>query len=111
MTRHYEVGEKAMQVMGVKIGETETEKKVLFAIDEDWLAKRREEPIDPAMPIIDPHHHLWDRGSRYLLDELKHDIDSSGHNIRATVFLQCDLKAIPILHLLVKPNSSTELRP
>ena len=90
MTRHYEVGEKAMQVMGVKIGETETEKKVLFAINEDWLAKRREEPIDPAMPIIDPHHHLWDRGSRYLLDDLKHDIDSSGHNIRATVFLQCD---------------------
>ena len=52
----------------------ETEKKVLFALNEDWLAKRREEPIDPAMPIIDPHHHLWDRGSRYLLDDLKHDI-------------------------------------
>ena len=53
--------------MTVKIGETEIEKKVLFAINEDWLAKRREEPIDPAMPIIDPHHHLWERGSRYLL--------------------------------------------
>jgi predicted TIM-barrel fold metal-dependent hydrolase len=79
-----------MQVLGVNIGETETEKKVLFAINEDWLAKRREEPIDPAMPIIDPHHHLWDRGSRYLLEELKCDIDSSGHNIRASVFLQCD---------------------
>ena len=76
--------------MNVKIGETETEKKILFAINEDWLALRREEPIDPAMPIIDPHHHLWDRGSRYLLDELKYDIDLSGHNIRASVFLQCD---------------------
>jgi predicted TIM-barrel fold metal-dependent hydrolase len=42
------------------------------------------------MPIIDPHHHLWDRGARYLLEELKRDIDASGHNVRATVFLQCD---------------------
>jgi L-fuconolactonase len=80
-----------MDVMGVKIGETEHEKKVLFAIDEDWLAKRREEPIDPKMPIIDPHHHLWERGgARYLLRELKGDIDAGGHNVRATVFLQCD---------------------
>jgi len=77
--------------MNVKIGKTEPEKRILFAINEDWLALRREEPIDPAMPIVDPHHHLWDRGSRYLLDELKRDIDTSGHNIRASVFfLQCD---------------------
>jgi predicted TIM-barrel fold metal-dependent hydrolase len=74
-----------------KIGETEHEKKVLFALDEDWLALHTEAPIDPAMPIIDPHHHLWERGgARYLLDELKRDIDGGGHNIRATVFLQCD---------------------
>lgn len=72
------------------IGETETEKKILFAIDEQWLSKTVEEPIEPTRPIIDPHHHLWDRGSRYLLEEIKHDIDASGHNIRATVFLQCD---------------------
>ena len=76
--------------MTVKIGETEMEKKILFAINEDWLAQRREDPIDAAMPIVDPHHHLWDRGSRYLLDEIKQDIDASGHNIRATVYLQCD---------------------
>jgi L-fuconolactonase len=76
--------------MNVKIGETEMEKKILFSIDEDWLALRHEEPIDPAMPVIDPHHHLWDRGSRYLLEEMKQDIDASGHNVRATVFLQCD---------------------
>jgi L-fuconolactonase len=77
-------------MMTVKIGETKMEKKILFAINEDWLAERREDPIDPAMPIIDPHHHLWDRGSRYLLDEIKQDIDASGHNIRATVYLQFD---------------------
>jgi len=77
--------------MNVKIGETEHEKKVLFAINEDWLALHKEAPIDPAMPIIDPHHHLWDRGgARYLFDQLKRDIDTGGHNIRSTVFLQCD---------------------
>jgi len=59
-------------------------------VREDWLAQRREEPIDPAMPILDPHHHLWDRpGSRYLHDEYKRDIDAGGHNIRGSVYLQC----------------------
>ena len=37
----------------------------------DWLALRDEEIIDPARPIVDPHHHLWDRdGQRYLIDEI-----------------------------------------
>jgi predicted TIM-barrel fold metal-dependent hydrolase len=75
--------------MSVKIGETETEKAILFATNDAWLDKRREEIIDPDMPIIDPHHHLWDRGSRYLLHELLADL-TTGHNIRSTVFLQCD---------------------
>jgi L-fuconolactonase len=80
-----------MKILGVDIGETEMEKKILFQVREDWLALRHEEPIDPAMPIIDAHHHLWDRGgARYLLDEIKRDIDAGGHNIRATVYLQCD---------------------
>jgi L-fuconolactonase len=76
--------------VNVKIGEAESKKKGPFAVNEDWLALRREEPIDPALPIIDPHHHLWDRGSRYLLEEFKRDIDTGGHNIRASVFLQCE---------------------
>lgn len=74
--------------MAIDLGKTEAE-KILFAIDEDWLDKRREEIIEPDLPIIDPHHHLWDRGSRYLLDELLKDI-GDGHNVRATVYLQCD---------------------
>lgn len=61
----------------------------IFDFDEDWLAKHREDIIDPDLPIVDPHHHLWDRGSRYLLDEFKADF-GSGHNVRATVFVQCD---------------------
>jgi predicted TIM-barrel fold metal-dependent hydrolase len=68
-----------------------------------------EEVLEPELPIIDPHHHLWDRPARftqnlpadlhpflkvtvktprYLADELLADM-KSGHNVRATVFLQC----------------------
>ena len=39
-------------------------------VREDWLARRTEEALDPALPIVDPHHHLWDRPDwRYLLDD------------------------------------------
>jgi predicted TIM-barrel fold metal-dependent hydrolase len=64
--------------------------------------------LEPDLPIIDPHHHLWDwpaalfadrpavhgfekvirLGVRYLLPEFLADLNT-GHNIRATVFLQC----------------------
>jgi hypothetical protein len=56
---------------------------------EHWLALRREEIIDPQRPIVDPHHHLWDRGGqRYLIEEITDDI-ASGHNIVATVYVDC----------------------
>jgi predicted TIM-barrel fold metal-dependent hydrolase len=58
-------------------------------IRKDWLAATQEAALEPDRPIIDPHHHLWDRpGNRYLLHDLVEDL-SSGHNIRATVFLEC----------------------
>lgn len=58
-------------------------------IREKWLARRVEAPLDPALPIIDPHHHLWDRaGWRYGLHELAADIAESRHRIVATVFVQ-----------------------
>ena len=48
-----------------------------------------EDIVDPLLPIVDPHHHLWDRrGHRYLLDELLADT-GSGHNVVATVFVEC----------------------
>jgi predicted TIM-barrel fold metal-dependent hydrolase len=55
---------------------------------EDWLALRKEEIIDPSRPIVDPHHHLWDRGGqRYLIDDMAADI-ASGHNVIATVYVE-----------------------
>ncbi|MEQ9335297.1 amidohydrolase family protein [Thalassobaculum sp.] len=56
----------------------------------DWLATCRDDPLDPDLPIVDPHHHLWDRpDSRYLADDLRADIDGSGHRILATVYVEC----------------------
>ena len=55
---------------------------------EDWLKLHTEDVIDPACPIVDPHHHLWDRGGlRYLMEEITDDI-ASGHNIIATVYVE-----------------------
>jgi predicted TIM-barrel fold metal-dependent hydrolase len=54
----------------------------------DWLALRKEEVLDPQRPVVDPHHHLWDRGGqRYLVEEMVDDI-ASGHNIIATVYVE-----------------------
>jgi len=54
----------------------------------EWLAASHEEALDPQLPVVDSHHHLYDRpGMRYLLDELLADINS-GHTIAATVFVQ-----------------------
>ena len=60
-----------------------------LAVRQDWLDRHKEPILDAALPIVDPHHHLWDRPQwRYLLDELLADTNS-GHHIVATVFVQC----------------------
>lgn len=59
----------------------------------DWLALTVEAPLEPDLPICDPHHHLWDGESarvapRYLLDEILADV-GAGHNVVSTVFIEC----------------------
>ena len=65
--------------------------------------------LEPDLPIVDPHHHFWDRpgmtgadlpppkhgfesvlrmAPRYLLDELLADMNR-GHNVIATVYMEC----------------------
>lgn len=65
-----------------------------------WRSLHREEILEPGLPIIDPHHHLWQRpGNRYLVDEYLADVQS-GHNIKASVFVDCGAfyrKAGPVL--------------
>ena len=53
-----------------------------------WLQQYTEDIIEPTLPIIDPHHHIWEeQGNTYLLPELTADLHT-GHNIVATVFVQ-----------------------
>jgi predicted TIM-barrel fold metal-dependent hydrolase len=59
-------------------------------INKVWLDQHIEEAIDPGLEIVDSHHHLWDksRTPRYMLEDLLQDLNS-GHNICATVFVEC----------------------
>lgn len=59
----------------------------------EWLGLRHEQALEPDLPICDPHHHLWDVRpgavqERYLLDDILEDV-GGGHNILATVFIEC----------------------
>ncbi len=59
------------------------------APDRKWLALHDEKILEPALPIIDAHHHLWEEHeNHYLLDDLLADV-ATGHNIVASVFIQC----------------------
>ena len=60
---------------------------------DSWLAQVAEPILEPELPIIDAHHHLWDNRSgfaypRYLIDAFAADL-ATGHNITATVFVEC----------------------
>lgn len=58
-------------------------------MDDASLASRAEEIIDPALPIIDPHHHLWVHdGDTYVRPDLRTDLNS-GHADQATVLEEC----------------------
>jgi predicted TIM-barrel fold metal-dependent hydrolase len=60
-----------------------------LSVRPEWLALHAEEILDPGLPIVDAHHHLWDHaGSRYFVLDLLNDV-ASGHNIRATVAVEC----------------------
>ena len=46
-------------------------------VNEALLVRLREDIIEPSLPILEAHHHLWDRASGvYLLDELRADLMS-----------------------------------
>ncbi len=56
---------------------------------EQWLGATHEDPLEPDIAIVDPHHHLWTHVEPpYLLEELHRDT-GSGHRVTATVFVEC----------------------
>jgi L-fuconolactonase len=61
-----------------------------FSWDPAWLDLEQEDALDPQLPIVDPHHHLWDGPNmqRYVLEDLRADTQA-GHNVEATVFIDC----------------------
>jgi predicted TIM-barrel fold metal-dependent hydrolase len=59
---------------------------------EDWLARALPEPAhEPELPIVDPHVHFWHHktGYKYFVEDFARDVAASGHNIEATVFVEC----------------------
>ena len=55
----------------------------------EWLALHTEAALEPELPIIDAHHHIWDHAhNRYLHEDVRADV-SAGHRIVATVFAEC----------------------
>ena len=75
--------------------------------NDKWLAQVEEETLEPALPICDPHHHLWDLRPdavepRYLLDDILLDTNS-GHNIVSTVFIEC--------HAMYKADGPDAMKP
>ena len=87
----------------------------IFPPRDAWLAKAPAEPVlDPDLPIIDTHHHLWQRSGaaqgeswevpafRYLLPEYLADC-ATGHNIIGSVFLQC--------HSMYRAGGPVAMRP
>ena len=73
------------------------------ATNQDWLDQVQEEALEPELPIIDPHHHLWDQkvgrvNPKYFLKKTgRHEY---GHNIVATVSLsaeRCFARMAPII--------------
>src|SRR5215467_636855 len=60
----------------------------LSPVRQDWLDRHKEPALEPELPIVDPHHHMWVRpGYRYMLDDFLADA-GTGHNIVATVFVE-----------------------
>jgi predicted TIM-barrel fold metal-dependent hydrolase len=87
----------------------------------------QEAPLEPGLPIIDPHHHLWGvsravregrtladtdltgferqnlRVPRYLLEDYLADVRTGGHDVRASVFVQC--------HAMYRADAAPEFAP
>ena len=76
--------------------------------DNAWLALHREEVIEPALRIVDPHHHIWDPpGNRYMFDELLADF-RAGHSIVASVYVQTHAMSRASGPELLRPVGETE---
>jgi predicted TIM-barrel fold metal-dependent hydrolase len=82
--------------------------------------------LDPHRTIIDPHHHLWsyqrpqpspaaghafeavlDQTPRYLHAEFQDDL-SSGHDVQATVYVECGSSYLKVGAPFLRPVGETQ---
>ena len=72
------------------------------------LEGRDEGVIDPDMPIIDSHHHLFDRPAlRYMLDDYLADV-GAGHQIVASTYIETQAFARPDGPAILRPIGEIE---
>src|SRR5262249_10099194 len=90
--RHCDPGRRASRRVDgrCRMSRRPTEFGRIHAPDEAWLALGPAEPIiEPELPIIDTHHHLWDlHGHRYFRSQFLADV-ATGPNLVASVFMEC----------------------
>lgn len=68
-----------------------------------WLALQQEPTLEPDLPIVDAHHHLWDHsGNRYFVPDMIEDL-TCGHRVLATVAVEC--------HAMYKRSAPPALQP
>ena len=60
--------------------------------DPAWLAQHHENALEPDMPILDPHFHLWTIGRfNYWVAEYAADL-RAGHNVIATIYMEASTR-------------------
>ncbi|SFE13512.1 Predicted metal-dependent hydrolase, TIM-barrel fold [Paracidovorax konjaci] len=77
-------------------------------VRDDWLALAQEPVREPALPIVDAHHHFYDRpGWTYLAADYAADT-GSGHDVRASVHMQALTRYLTAGPEALKPVGETE---
>lgn len=62
-----------------------------LVLREDWLARTKEEILEPERAIVDPHFHFFAENEvfpNYRLADLQRD--ASGHGVQQAVFMECE---------------------
>ncbi len=74
----------------------------------EWLALRQEAVLLPQQRIVDTHHHFWDEETApYHADDLLADLHG-GHDVKATVLVECKARYRPDGPLRLRPVGETE---
>jgi len=72
-------------------------------LDNSWLERRSEDVLEADLPIVDPHHHIWERPMPdYPVAALLSDLHA-GHRVVATVYLEA--------HAHYRTDGPEQLRP